>query len=108
MTTLWWRTCATELTHTLPVLCTLAGFCGDGANDVGALKAAHVGVSLCEAEASVAAPLTSKKQSIACMLTVVAEGRCSLSTSYLIFKYIIVYAFIQVGGMGRKEGQGVR
>lgn len=72
------------------------GFCGDGANDVGALKGAHVGVSLCEAEASVAAPLTSKQQTIACMLTVVAEGRCSLSTSYLIFKFVIVYAFIQV------------
>jgi P-type E1-E2 ATPase len=73
------------------------GFCGDGANDVGALKAAHVGVSLCEAEASVAAPLTSKRQTIACMLTVIAEGRCSLITSYIIFKFIIVYAFIQVG-----------
>lgn len=72
------------------------GFCGDGANDVGALKAAHVGVSLCEAEASVAAPLTSKRQTIACMLTVIAEGRCSLVTSYIIFKFIIVYAFIQV------------
>ena len=74
------------------------GFCGDGANDVGALKAAHVGVSLCEAEASVAAPLTSKRQTIACMLTVIAEGRCSLITSYIIFKFIIVYAFIQASG----------
>lgn len=72
------------------------GFCGDGANDVGALKSAHVGVSLCEAEASVAAPLTSKKQTISCMIAVVAEGRCSLDTSYLIFKFIIVYAFVQV------------
>ena len=72
------------------------GFCGDGANDVGALKSALVGVSLCEAEASVAAPLTSKRQTIACMVTVVAEGRCSLDTSYLIFKFIIVYAFVQV------------
>ena len=77
------------------------GFCGDGANDVGALKAAHVGVSLCEAEASVAAPLTSKRQTIACMLTVIAEGRCSLITSYIIFKFIIVYAFIQASGWGR-------
>lgn len=84
------------------------GFCGDGANDVGALKAAHVGVSLCEAEASVAAPLTSKRQTIACMVTVIAEGRCSLITSYIIFKFIIVYAFIQVGGVGvfLKRGQG--
>jgi cation-transporting ATPase 13A2 len=75
---------------------------------VGALKAAHVGVSLCEAEASVAAPLTSKRQSIACMLSVVAEGRCSLSTSYLIFKFIIVYAFIQVRSIiGRECEVGV-
>ena len=32
----------------------------DGANDCGALKAAHVGISLSEAEASVAAPFTSR------------------------------------------------
>lgn len=80
----------------VPGLGYFVGFCGDGANDVGALKGAHVGVSLCEAEASIAAPLTSKQQTIACMLTVIAEGRCSLTTSYLIFKFIIVYAFIQV------------
>ena len=79
------------------------GFCGDGANDVGALKAAHVGVSLCEAEASVAAPLTSKRQSIACMLAVVQEGRCSLATSYTVFQFIIGYAFIQGEGMGTKS-----
>lgn len=71
---------------------------------MGALKAAHVGVSLCEAEASVAAPLTSKRQTIACMLAVVAEGRCSLSTSYLIFKFIILYAFIQVRASSRRGG----
>ena len=33
---------------------------GDGANDCGALKSAHVGISLSEAEASVAAPFTSR------------------------------------------------
>ena len=34
---------------------------GDGANDCGALKAADVGISLSEAESSLAAPFTGKK-----------------------------------------------
>ena len=35
-------------------------FCGDGANDMAALKAATVGLSLCDVETSIAAPVTSK------------------------------------------------
>ena len=38
--------------------------CGDGANDCGALKAAHAGISLSDSEASVASPFTSKQANI--------------------------------------------
>ena len=46
------------------------GMCGDGANDCEALKAAHAGISLSEAEASVAAPFTSRNNNIECVVTV--------------------------------------
>ena len=45
--------------------------CGDGANDCGALKAAHTGISLSEAEASVASPFTAQEQNISCVPTVI-------------------------------------
>ncbi|CAG2058495.1 unnamed protein product [Timema podura] len=41
--------------------------CGDGANDCGALKAAHAGISLSDAESSVASPFTSKNPDISCV-----------------------------------------
>ena len=56
--------------------------CGDGANDCGALKTADIGISLSEAEASIAAPFTSKIQNISCVIKVLREGRCSLVTSF--------------------------
>ncbi|XP_052286292.1 polyamine-transporting ATPase 13A3-like isoform X2 [Dreissena polymorpha] len=71
------------------------GMCGDGANDCEALKAAHAGISLSEAEASVAAPFTSAVNNIECVVTLMREGRAALVTSFGCFKYMAVYSFIQ-------------
>ncbi|KAF9049844.1 Ca-transporting ATPase [Panaeolus papilionaceus] len=69
--------------------------CGDGANDCAALKAADVGISLSEAEASVAAPFTSTRPDIGCVLEVIKEGRAALVTSFSCFKYMALYSMIQ-------------
>ena len=71
------------------------GMCGDGANDCGALKAAHAGISLSEAEASAASPFTSTDANISCVPTVVREGRAALVTSFGIFKYMACYSLTQ-------------
>ena len=73
----------------------MVGMCGDGANDCKALKTADVGLSLSEAEASIAAPFTSKITNISPMITLLKEGRCSLATSFQVFKYMALYSMIQ-------------
>lgn len=84
-----------ELVEQLQKLDYTVGFCGDGANDCGALKAADVGILLSEAEASVAAPFTSRVFEISCVLDVIKEGRLSLVTSFSCFKYMSLYSAIQ-------------
>uniref|UniRef100_S4RFG5 Cation-transporting ATPase n=1 Tax=Petromyzon marinus TaxID=7757 RepID=S4RFG5_PETMA len=71
------------------------GMCGDGANDCGALKMAHAGISLSEQEASVASPFTSKIPNIECVLHLIKEGRAALVTSFCVFKYMALYSMIQ-------------
>ncbi|XP_036770294.2 polyamine-transporting ATPase 13A2 isoform X5 [Manis pentadactyla] len=85
----------TELVCQLQKLQYCVGMCGDGANDCGALKAADVGISLSQAEASVVSPFTSSMASIECVPTVVREGRCSLDTSFSVFKYMALYSLTQ-------------
>ncbi|VDM39206.1 unnamed protein product [Toxocara canis] len=69
--------------------------CGDGANDCAALKAAHAGISLSEAEASIAAPFTSKIPDIRCVPMIIREGRAALVTSFGVFKYMAGYSLTQ-------------
>lgn len=84
-----------ELVEKLQSIDYCCGFCGDGANDCAALKAADVGISLSEAEASVAAPFTSRVFDIRCVPEVIREGRASLVTSFSCFKYMSLYSAIQ-------------
>jgi len=84
-----------ELVEKLQSIGYCCGFCGDGANDCGALKAADVGISLSEAEASVAAPFTSRVFDIRCVPEVIREGRAALVTSFSCFKYMSLYSAIQ-------------
>ncbi|XP_013910145.1 PREDICTED: probable cation-transporting ATPase 13A2 [Thamnophis sirtalis] len=85
----------TRLVEHLQHLNYCVAMCGDGANDCGALKAADVGISLSEAEASAAAPFTSQRANIECIPITIREGRCSLVTSFGLFKYMAFYSLTQ-------------
>ena len=82
-----------SLQNNLQINC---GMCGDGANDCGALKTAAVGISLSEAEASIAAPFTSKVQDVRCVVTLLREGKAAMATSFQAFKFIELYSIIQL------------
>jgi magnesium-transporting ATPase (P-type) len=65
--------------------------CGDGQNDCGSLKTAHVGVALSTAEASLVAPFTSLDKSITSVTEVLREGRCALASALATYSYYIIY-----------------
>ncbi|XP_046432017.1 polyamine-transporting ATPase 13A3 isoform X1 [Neodiprion fabricii] len=84
-----------QLVQELQALGYYVAMVGDGANDCGALKAAHTGISLSDTESSVASPFTSRDTDISCLLSVIREGRAALSTSFGIFKYMAAYSLTQ-------------
>ena len=64
---------------------------GDGGNDCGALRTAHAGLALSEAEASVVSPFTSCTWSIRSVVDLVREGRAALATAFGSYKFLIIY-----------------
>ncbi|KFO94121.1 putative cation-transporting ATPase 13A4 [Buceros rhinoceros silvestris] len=94
-----WSRLAIHLVEEFQKLDYFVGMCGDGANDCGALKVAHAGISLSEQEASVASPFTSRTPSIACVPELIREGRAALVTSFCMFKYMALYSTIQYLGV---------
>jgi len=85
----------TKLIVNLQQMGLYVGMCGDGANDCGALRVAHAGISLSTAEASVASPFTSNIPDISCVPALLKEGRAALVTSFSIFKFIALYSIVQ-------------
>ncbi|XP_044148500.1 probable cation-transporting ATPase 13A5 [Bufo gargarizans] len=71
------------------------GMCGDGANDCGALKAAHAGISLSNLEASMASPFTSNIPNIQCVPKLLKEGRNTFVAAICLFKFLIMFTLIQ-------------
>jgi cation-transporting ATPase 13A3/4/5 len=69
--------------------------CGDGGNDCGALKTAHCGVALSDAEASIVSPFTSLDKSIVAVTDVLKEGRCCLASAFASYKYMIMYGQVE-------------
>ncbi|GMF15576.1 unnamed protein product [Phytophthora lilii] len=72
----------------------VTGMCGDGGNDCGALRFAHAGVALSDAEASVVSPFTSREKTIQSVVDLCREGRCSVATSFASVKFLIMDGLI--------------
>lgn len=81
----------------------VVGMAGDGGNDCGGLRAAHAGLALSDAEASMVAPFSTGRMgkgaarndiSLTTVPDLIREGRACLATNMATFSYFMVYAFL--------------
>ncbi|ORX48327.1 hypothetical protein DM01DRAFT_1292119, partial [Hesseltinella vesiculosa] len=69
---------------------------GDGGNDCGALRAAHVGIAMSDAEASIVSPFSTSNRSVKSCVELIRQGRAALATSITGYKYLILYGQVMM------------
>ncbi|KAJ2358833.1 hypothetical protein GGF43_000550 [Coemansia sp. RSA 2618] len=75
----------------------VTAMCGDGGNDSLALRAAHVGLALSDAEASIVSPFSSANRSIMSCVELLRQSRAGLATSFANFAALICYGQVMSG-----------
>ncbi|KAL0027251.1 hypothetical protein WJX77_006828 [Trebouxia sp. C0004] len=69
-------------------------FCGDGINDLAALSAADVGMSIGATDAFIAAAISTPKGSVSGLCIFIRNGKSSHAMMVSLFKYMVVYECI--------------
>ncbi|MCQ2815667.1 MAG: hypothetical protein MJ252_00225 [archaeon] len=107
--------------------------CGDGSNDVGALKRAMIGIALLNVEetkeqkeqpfnilsfeddsqiksgdATAAAPFTSKSGSIKCVKNIFIQGRCTLVVTFQMYKILALNCLMTAYSLSALALKGVK
>ena len=72
------------------------------ANDCGALKAAHAGISVSQEEASVASPFTYSEANISCVPRLIQEGESPAILSF----FCLLVSFIRLDQTEDGQGEG--